>query len=236
MAEILFGNSLVLLLLVFIPMIIVILPPLLTSLQDEFPSKVKGGDPFFILFSPYLDRSGIEQGESSEEIMKRAIKTGVVPIADRMTKPALTITTTLQNSIKNSLVTIREAIDRAITMPMRGLYKMSSAMTIALNATLGSVLGSVTGLFQMIRRVIMNMLGMAVTAMNLQISALNTLYSSIGFFMTLVKAFGAVIIAISIPMMFSLFLIPLAITLMTLGSVMVNVSLNSERVLPKDKR
>lgn len=233
MAEISLTNSTVLLLLVIIPMLITIFPTIIGVLQDEFPDQVKRGNPFFILFSPYLDRTGIVKNESSETIMKRSIQVGTESIADRITYPALTVLNQTQRAIAISLVAIREAINRALTVPMRGLFSMATTMSQSLNSILDSVLGSVTGLFDKIRHVIMELSGMAITAMNLQMATLNTLYSSIGFFMFLLKVLGGIVIGLGIPMMFSIFLIPLAITLITVGSIMVNISMNSEAIFRK---
>jgi hypothetical protein len=54
--------------------------------------------------------------------------------------------------------------------------------------------------------------------------------------MFLLKVLGGIVIALGIPMMFSIFLIPFAIALITIGSIMVNISLTSEAVIPKEKK
>jgi hypothetical protein len=113
---------------------------------------------------------------------------------------------------------------------------MTTSMSKALNAILESVLGSVKGLFEKIQQVIFELSGMAIVALNLQMTTINTLYASIGFFMMLLKVLGGVVIALGIPMMFSIFLIPFAIALITIGSIMVNISLTSEAVIPKDRK
>lgn len=236
MSEISLVNSLVLLTLIIIPMGITLMPPLISSLQDEYPEQIKQGNPLFMLFSPYLDREGNAQGKSAKEILDNSVRTGTRGIADRIVSPAITTLTGLQRAIARSLVAIREGINRALTIPSRGLFTMATSMSKALNAILMSVLGSVQGLLSSIRNVILELAGMAITALNIQIAGLNTLYASIGFFMMLLKVLGGIIIALGIPMMFSIFLIPFAITLITLGSIMVNISLTSEAVIPKDKK
>lgn len=236
MTEISLGNSSVLLALFVAPMIITLFPTLIGVLQDEFPSQVKHGNPFYILFSPYLDRKGIERKESSAEIMKRSIKVGTERIADRVTSPVIATLSSIQRAISISLEAVREGINRALTVPMRGMFSMVTGVSRSLNVILDSVLGSVQGLFNKIRSVVFELAGMAVTALNLQMVAINTLYASIGFFMFLLRILGGVVIALGIPMMFSIFLIPLAILLITLGSIMVNISINSQAVLPRDER
>jgi hypothetical protein len=49
--------------------------------------------------------------------------------------------------------------------------------------------------------------------------------------MMLMKVLGGIVIALGIMMMPAIFLIPFAITLITIGSIMVNLSLSSEGVL-----
>lgn len=236
MTEISLVNSLVLLTLIIIPMGITLFPPLLSAFQDEYPEQVKQGNPLFMLLSPYLDREGIKLEKSSKEILDNSLRTGTRGIADRLVKPAVGTLSSLQRAIARSLVAIREGINRALTIPSRGLFTMATSMSVALNAILGSVLGTVQGLLSSIKHVILELAGMAITALNIQITGLNTLYSSIGFFMILLKVLGGIVIALGIPMMFSIFLIPLAITLITVGSIMVNISLNSEAIIPKDQK
>lgn len=236
MSEISLVNSLVLLTLIMIPMGITLLPPLLTTLQDEYPEQVKQGNPLFMLFSPYLDREGIKLEKSPKEILNDSVRTGTRGIADRLVQPAVGTLSALQRAIARSLVAIREGINRALTIPSRGLFTMATSMSQALNAILGSVLGTVQGLLNSIKHVILELAGMAITALNIQIAGLNTLYSSISFFMVLLRVLGGIVIALGIPMMFSIFLIPLAITLITVGSIMVNISINSEAVIPTDRK
>lgn len=213
-----------------------LIPPLINTIQDDFPDQVKGGNPLYILFSPYLDRDGIESQKSPKEILLKSVKTGTQGLTDRIVSPAVNSLSTLQRAIGRSLVSIREGINRALTIPTRGLFTMATTMGKSLNTILESVLGSVKGLFSTIQSILYEISGMAVTALNLQVTALNTLYASIGFFMMLLKVLGGIVIGIGIPMMFSIFLIPLAITLITVGSIMVNISLTSEAVIPKEGR
>ena len=234
MAEISLTNSLVLLTLLIIPMGITLFPPLFSSLQDEFPEEIKQGNPLFMVFSPYLDRKGISEEKSAKEIIHNSVRTGTQGIADRVVGPAIFTISTLQRAIARSLVAIREGINKALTIPTRGLFTMATSLSQALNSILMSVLGSVQGILQSVQNVMFELGGMVITALNIQISGLNTLYASIGFFMMLLKVLGGIIIALGIPMMFSIFLIPLAITLITLGSIMVNISLTSEAIILKD--
>lgn len=230
MAEIYLGNSLVLMTLIMIPMAITLFPSIIGVLQDEFPDQVERGNPFFILFSPYLDRVGIRKDEDPKVIMERSVRKGTEGIADRMVSPVVGVLGGIQSSIATSLQAIREAIQQAIVVPTRSLYSMITGLTITLNSVTNSVLGAVAGLFSKIRMVLLELSGTALIGMNLQIVALNTMYSAVGFFMMLLKVLGAIIVALGIPLMF--FFMPLAITFITLGSIMINISLNSEAVLP----
>jgi hypothetical protein len=236
MAEISLTNSLVLLILIMLPLGITLFPPLIESLRDEFPDQVKQGNPLFMLFSPYLDRKGIAEEKTPREILNNSVRTGTQGIADRIAGPVLSVINRLQSAIARSLVAIREGIQKSLSVPMRALFTMATSMSKALNSILESVLGSVQGLFNQIQYIIQELSGMAIVALNLQITSLNTLYASIGFFMMLLKVLGGIVIALGIPMMFSIFLIPFAITLITIGSIMVNISLTSEGVIPKDRR
>lgn len=236
MAEISLTNSLVLLILIIIPLVITLVSPLYESLCDEFPDQVKQGNPLYILFSPYLDRKGIREQKTSREIMKSSVRTGTRDIADRVVGPMVTVLSKLQQAIARSLEAIREGIQRALVIPTRSLFTMATTMSQALNSILDSVLGSLQGIFNTIKNIMYELFGMAIVSLNLQISTVSTLYASIGMFMTILKILGGIVIALGIPMMFSIFLIPFAITLITLGSIMVNISLTSEAVIPKDRK
>jgi len=236
MAEISLTNSLVLLTLMLVPLTITLFPPLYETLKDEYPDEVKRGNPLYMLFSPYLDRQGMSEQKTADEIMERSVRTGTRAIADRAVGPMITVLTRMQGAIARSLDAIREGIQRALIVPTRGLFTMATSMSQALNAILVSVLGSVQGVFGKIQNIILELSGMAIVSLNLQMTTINTLYASIGFFMFLLKVLGGIVIALGIPMMFSIFLIPFAITLITIGSIMVNISLTSEAVIPKEKK
>lgn len=236
MAEISLTNTIVLLTLILVPLVITLIPPLYETLKDEYPAEVKKGNPLFMLMSPYLDRKGMSEQKTSKEILVQSVRTGTRGIADQTVIPMISVLSRLQNAIARSLVAIREGIQRALVVPSRGLFTMTTSMSKALNAILESVLGSVKGLFEKIQQVIFELSGMAIVALNLQMTTINTLYASIGFFMMLLKVLGGIVIALGIPMMFSIFLIPFAIALITIGSIMVNISLTSEAVIPKDRK
>jgi hypothetical protein len=224
-------NGIVLIMLITIPIFLCVFPIILTILQDQFPEELRSGNPFFILFSPILDREAIRRGESSKKTMTNAIRTGTSKIADTITYPALTSINAIQSTLASTIETVREGVRKAISIPTRGLYMMGTGMATALNSIFGSVIGTFIGIVQKIQDGFREMANAAVVMIYTQTAVVNTLYSSIGFFMMLMKVLGGIVIALGILMLPSLFLIPFAIALITIGSIMVNISLSSEGVL-----
>ena len=224
-------NGIVLTVLITIPIFLCVFPLILTTLQDQFPDEIKSGNPFFILFSPILDRESIRRGDSSKKTMTNAIRTGTAKIADTITYPALTSINGIQSTLASTIEAVREGVRKSITIPTRGLYSMGTGMSTALNSIFNSVIGSFVGMIRKIQDGFLEMANAAVVMIYTQVSVVNTLYSSIGFFMMLMKVLGGIVIALGIMMMPAIFLIPFAITLITIGSIMVNLSLNSEGVL-----
>jgi hypothetical protein len=224
-------NGIVLTMLITIPIFLCVFPVILTTLQDQFPEEIRSGNPFFILFSPILDREAIRRGESSKQTMTSAIRTGTAKIADTITYPALTSINGIQSTLASTIETVREGVRKSISIPTRGLYSMGTGMATALNGIFNSVVGSFVGMIRKIQDGFREMANAAVVMIYTQVGVVNTLYSSIGFFMMLIKVLGGIVITLGIMMLPAIFLIPFAIALITIGSIMVNISLSSEGVL-----
>jgi hypothetical protein len=226
-------NSVVLIVLLTLPLMVAIYPSVIEILKDQLPDQVERSNPLFILFSPYLDRNRLARKETPRKILEANIKTGTYGIVDTTVKPIIGGLEVIQATIARALNGIREGIQRALSIPMRQLFNMATTLSKSLNSVLDSIVGIVTGVFRTIRDFMMNMLGLSVVALYTQITTVNTLYASIGFFMYLLKILGGIIIALGTIMMFFFWLIPFAASLITIGSIMVNISIRSEAIIPK---
>lgn len=233
MIELHLFNSLLFIVLLSLPLMVAIYPSIVEILKDQMPEEVERSNPLFILFSPYLDRNRLSRNETPEQILQANIRIGTYGIADATVKPVIRGLEVLQASIASALNGIREGIHRALSVPMRQLFEMATSLSKSLNAIMDSVLGTVATLFRTIRDFINNVMGLSVVAMYTQITTVNTLFASIGFFMYLLKVLGGIVIALGIIMMFFFWLIPFAASLITIGSIMVNISLRSEALIPK---
>jgi hypothetical protein len=224
-------NGIIVSLLITIPILLTTIPIIKNTLQDQFPDEIKKGNPFYILFSPILDREGIRRGETSKKTMENAIRTGTSQIADVITSPVLTGIYAIQTSIGSTIETIREGVRKSLTIPTRGLYTMSSTMARGLNTIFGSVLGTFVGMIRKIQDAFNELATSAMIMIYTQMTAYNSIFSVMGFFMFLLKVLGGVVITFGILLLPSIFLIPLGIALITVGSIMVDLSINSERVI-----
>jgi len=224
-------SSLVIGLLLILPIVIAILPILISYLQDRYPGEVDKGNPLFILFSGYLDRKGISAGQSPHQIMHSAIQRGTEQLVDDITTPAIVPIKDFQRALTQSLQSIRTAIQKAVTLPTRALYNMGTSLTVSLNKMFMSVAGSVTGIFGNIQKMLDNLINGTIVGLYFQATGFNLAVSGIKFFLFIVELAGIATVAIGMMFMASLFLIPVGLPLLVIGAVLTAIAVDSQGVM-----
>jgi hypothetical protein len=223
-------TSLVMSILLLLPIIVALFPIILSFLQDHYPAGVKQGNPVYILFSPYLDRKGIQSGAPPKAILHNAIQQGTEKLVDEIVDPVLVPVKGLQDAIGQSIGAIRDGIHDGISVPTRALYTMGTGLTTALMSAFQSAIGSITGIFTVIRQVVENLISGAITGLYFQTASFNLTISGMKFFLFIVEIAGIAVTALGMVFMASLFLIPLGIPLVVIGAILTAIAVDSEGV------
>jgi len=223
-------TSLVMSILLLLPIIVALFPIILSFLQDHYPAGVKQGNPVYILFSPYLDRKGIQSGAPPKAILHNAIQQGTEKLVGEIVDPVLVPVKGLQDAIGQSIGAIRDGIHDGISVPTRALYTMGTGLTTALMLAFQSAIGSISGIFTVIRQVVENLISGAITGLYFQTASFNLIISGMKFFLFIVEIAGIAVTALGMVFMASLFLIPLGIPLVVIGAILTAIAVDSEGV------
>jgi len=224
-------TSLVMSILLLLPIIVASFPIILSYLQDHYPSGVKQGNPIYILFSPYLDRKGIQSGAPPKKILHDAIQQGTEKMVDEIVDPVLVPVKGLQEAVGQSIGAIRDGIHDGISVPTRAMFKMGTGLTGALMSAFQSAIGSISGIFTSIRHVIENLISGALVGLYFQTASFNLTISGMKFFLFIVEIAGIAVTALGMVFMASLFLIPVGIPLVVIGAILTAIAVESEGVM-----
>jgi hypothetical protein len=206
-----------------IPLLWLLFPLILRNLQLQYPEKVSTSNPFFILFSPYLDKQGIDNGENPTEILTQALDTGIRPIVRQTTTPVLIPIREFLKITTQAIEGIQETIKNSVNAPVRGMYTLANTFLDQANMIISSfiavgskILSSIRGAMDNIVAVILNILYSVMNAKNMILSIFN-LFINIGRSVTNIIF---IIASLFVIMIFSPASIILGIILFTLGGVL----------------
>jgi hypothetical protein len=217
--------------LVLIPALIAAWPTILSKMQDDYPERVKDGDTMYMLLSPMLDRREIHKRTPPNKIMEKSMTIGLRSMVDRIVNPVLTPVRKIQDVTSDTLDTITVAIQKGITFPMRGLFKLGTRLTDTLNKVFASVTNVGVKIGQAIQGGLNAMIAGTVVGLHMQTTIYNLAISGIKFFMWIVEVGGIAVTVAGTLMMLSLFTIIPGIILVTFGGILTNIAVSSENVL-----
>ena len=224
-------SSITIAIIILLPGIISTWPIIISRLQDQYPEQIKNGNILYMFFSPILDRREIIKGTDSNDILKHALKTGLKPMVDRSVNPVIRPIEVTQDVIGDTLNSVTVAIQNGIQLPMRSLYLLGSTLTDSLNKVFQTVSSLTVNVGQAIQGALNSLVAGTMVGLHMQATSFNLIISGIRFFMWVVEMGGIAVITAGTLMMFSLFTIIPGIVLVTLGSILTNISANSEYAL-----
>jgi hypothetical protein len=206
-----------------IPLIWLLLPIILQNLQSQFPDQVKQSNPFFILFSPYLDKQNIQDGKSSKDILYQSLDTGIRPIVRQTTTPVLTPIREFMKVITQGLQGVQLTLQNAINLPVRGMYVLSNSFLDQATQVISSFISSGTRMLSGMRQAMDNIVALILNMFYSVINAKNMIQSIFNFFINIGRSVTNIIFIIAslfVIMIFSPASIILGIFLFTIGGVL----------------
>ena len=85
----------------------------------------------YILLSPYLDKQGLQQGLTSEQILKRAIQRGGKHLIDQAMYPVIKPVEDSTSQIGGAFGYIGDTIHDAMYVPIRSFFMMANMASSA---------------------------------------------------------------------------------------------------------
>jgi hypothetical protein len=206
-----------------IPLIIIIAPLIQSELQKQFPEEIAKSNPFFIVFSPYLDKESIDSGKNASQILENAIDIGTRPIVRSATTPVLSPIRTFIDTIGEGIKVFQEVIQEGVSAPVRGMYMLSNTFIEKAGEVIRSFLSAGAGMLTKMRQA-MDII--ATLILNVFYSIMNaklTIQAIFNFFINIGRGVTNVIFIIAslfVLMIFSPASIVLGVLLFTTGGVL----------------
>jgi hypothetical protein len=206
-----------------IPLFWLLIPLILRGLQTQFPDQVKQSNPFFILFSPYLDKQGIQDGKSSTDILSDSLDTGIKPIVRQVTNPVLLPIREFLKIVTQAIQGIQITLQKSINLPVRGMYTLSNSFLDQATEIISSFIATGSRVLSGMRMAMDNIATLLLNIFYSVVNAKNTIQSIFNLFVNIGRSVTNVIFIIAslfVIMIFSPASMILGVILFTVGGIL----------------